>query len=391
MNPGSSSPRSRDGSRRAGAPRGAHLWQAPDRAHGHGLVSGAPRRPRRRGAARGAPRAPPAAWRGGCWSGSARTRPSRTGVGGPPRQPRSNNHANNAIDCGSAIDSLATLGRLHGERIPGDLRARLEWGGAKVARHILGAARDPQGNHRAAPLVGGGHSPRRIVGFASRSGGEAGLAAIEKESFPTKRRRLVSYTPLGTPRSHPGSADASAFYHSRPALFAAFALESFGEDPSREPWRGTAERVRVFVGIAPRRRGSRTASSRRNLGIGARATGGGVPFDAAALRSAAARSSEPRFARAAAEMFKRSRRTWSRRRDHLAPRPRVELSAASFGMHALRLGSPACALSSRPRSPAPNPRNRAGACPVSRRAGFARYADGAMVAHIRGKRPRART
>jgi len=213
------------------------------------------------------------------------------------------NHASNVIDAGCAIDSLATLGRLHGGDLPRESRDRIEATVRKVADTYLVPHAMPK-EILAQRLWGVAALGSAYAWLGEPRWRAAGLAAIERTWSQQHRDGSFPYTPLGTPRSHEGSSDASAFYQSRHALFAAHALASFGEPLDRPQH---ADRLRAacdFLLALRRADGTKTPLVEAKPWYWqSDYEVAGAPFDAASLAACARALSEPRYLGAAAEML----------------------------------------------------------------------------------------
>lgn len=214
-----------------------------------------------------------------------------------------NNHANNAIDCGCAIDALATLGRRHGGALEGDLRRRVE----EAVRQVCDTYIVPHAMPKEIPAqrlwsLAGLGSAYRWLGVPTWRA--AGLAALERTFAQQHADGSFPYTPLHSPHSHAGSSDASAFYHSRPVLFAVHALESFGVDVPSSPF---AERLRAaceFLLALRRADGTKTTFVEAKPWYwGSSYEVAGFPFDVAALAACGRVFGERRYLGAARAML----------------------------------------------------------------------------------------
>ncbi|MBI3818215.1 MAG: hypothetical protein HY286_05950 [Planctomycetes bacterium] len=303
-----------------------------------------------------------------------------------------NNHANNAIDVGCGIDSIATLARLHGGALGAETLDRIRDNVTKVSdTYILPHARPKEIlAQRLWSLAALGSAYDWLKKDDWRS---AGLETLEKTIRQQNADGSFPYTPLGTPRSHPGSSDASAFYHSRHALFIAHALLSFGVDPSKDPWASSLRAANEFLINIRKADGLKsTLIEAKPWYWGSPYEVAGFSFDISALAACGRILGENSYISAAAEMFRilqkhvepdggvTSHRNAAGKRDwnfqcrffwnaHLAWVAREINTIES----ALELKSP----------PAPAPRLKWFAD-----AGVANYRDDRMVVILRGKSPR---
>lgn len=214
-----------------------------------------------------------------------------------------NNHANNAIDAGCAIDSLATLARLRGAELGEELTNKIRDAVIKVSdTYILPHARPKEILAQrlwSMAALGSAYAWLRKPEWR-----DAGLETLQKTVSQQNSDGSFPYTPLGTPRSHPGSADVSEFYHSRHALFIAHALVSMGEDPAREPWASSLRAASEFL------LSLRKADGTKCIFIEAKPWYWGSPyevagfsFDIAALAACGRLLGENKYSQAAREMF----------------------------------------------------------------------------------------
>lgn len=213
------------------------------------------------------------------------------------------NHSTNAIDCGGAIDALATLGRLHGARLAAPDRDAIETAVRRCASTYLVPHAMPKEilAQRLWSLAALGSAYAWLGDPAWKV---AGLAAIDRSLGQQNPDGSFPYTPRGTPRSHEGSSDASAFYHSRHALFVAHALRSFGEDPAREPYAPRLRAASEFLLALRRADGTKTPFVEAKPWYWESSYEvAGFPWDVASLAACGRALGEPRYLAAAREML----------------------------------------------------------------------------------------
>ena len=142
------------------------------------------------------------------------------------------NCSNNVIDGGACSDALAELVMTFGERLSADQRARYAHACVLHAQTYLRYAILDKGipAQRAWAMTGTAgafHLARHEVLELAVREGERILAQLQHRdgSFP--------YHPLDQGAGHPGASDVSAFYQSRVTGFTLFSLERIGADPTR--------------------------------------------------------------------------------------------------------------------------------------------------------------
>lgn len=221
----------------------------------------------------------------------------------PPGSRDPHNHANNAIDCGCGIDALATFGRLHRGLLTSTELDSLRDAVRKVCdTYIIPHARPKEILAQRMWSVAALGSAFQWLSEPSWK--EAGLEAVSRTLLQQNPDGSFPYTPVGTPRSHPGSADASAFYHSRHTLFLAHAIESFG-GPLRHtqfeaPLRAACEfllALRRAGGLKTTRVEAKPWYWESNYEVA------GFGFDISSLLICGRMLDEPQYLHAAAEMF----------------------------------------------------------------------------------------
>ncbi|MFN0205434.1 MAG: hypothetical protein ACKVS6_03880 [Planctomycetota bacterium] len=301
------------------------------------------------------------------------------------------NHSNNAIDCGCAIDSLATFARLCGDWIPKDALTKIESAVRTVVDHYIKpyAITKEILAQRLWSLAALGSAYHWLKEPEWKT---AGLAALEKTYLQQNGDGSFPYTPLGTPRSHEGSSDASAFYHSRHALFIMHALRSFGEDTKREPHAGRVRAASDFL-LALRRAGGlkTTLVEAKPWYWNSDYEVAGFPFDISALSSAGAEFGELKYRAASAKMlnilFK-----------HAEPdRGITSHRGPQWNFQCRFFWNAHCAWLARERETLEKAKvelTENAAAPARELrwfpdAGFAQYQDSKIIIQLRGKKPRA--
>lgn len=299
------------------------------------------------------------------------------------------NHANNAIDAGCGIDALATLGRLHGRNLPAAARDRIEEAVRKVTNTYIAPHAMPKEilAQRLWSLAAMGSAYAWLDEPKWR---EAGIAAIERTYAQQHPDGSFAYTPLGTPRSHEGSADASSFYHSRHALFLLHALRCFRIDPAKEPHAGVLRRASDFLCSLIRADGTKClAVEAKPWYWGSAYEVASHPFDAPALAACGEALGEPRYSAAAARLLEVLL-------SHREPDGGITSHrGAGWSFQCRTFWNAHCAWIAREREAL----ERARAAPAETRsaaeifwfadAGLARAEDDRMVVLIRGRKPRA--
>lgn len=213
------------------------------------------------------------------------------------------NHANNAIDVGCAVDSLATFARMHTDKMEASAVDRIRDAVTKISdTYILPHARPKE--ILAQRLWSIAALGSAFEWLQKNEWREAGLECIQKTLQQQNGDGSFPYTPLGTPRSHAGSSDASAFYHSRHALFIVHALLAFGEDPSKEPWGSRLRAACDFLCSLRKADGNKSVFIEAKPWYwGSPYEVAGFPFDISALAMCGRALGESKYLKAAAGMF----------------------------------------------------------------------------------------
>jgi hypothetical protein len=305
------------------------------------------------------------------------------------------NHANNAIDCGCAIDALATFGRLWGDRLPAEECNRIEDAVRKVvATYIVPHAMPKEIiAQRLWSLAALGSAYEWLREPAWKS---AGMAALDRARGQQHGDGSYPYTPLGTPRSHVGSSDASAFYHSRPPLFMLHALRCFGEDPAATPHRESLKNACDFLLALRRADGTKSNFVEAKPWYwGSPYEVAGYSFDTALLLGAGEALGEKQYIQSAVEMYRMlvaHREPDGGITSHRGPQWNFQCRFF-WNAHCAWIARESAALEralSEPASAAGDAEpGRKGVLSWYPDAGLARYADDRTVILLRGGKPRA--
>lgn len=308
------------------------------------------------------------------------------------------NCSNNVIDGGACSDALAELVVTFGERLSAEQRARYAHAAVLHAQTYLRYAILDKGipAQRAWAMTGAAgafHLARHEVLELAVREGERILARLQHAdgSFP--------YHPLDQGAGHPGASDVSAFYQSRVTGFTLFALERIGADPSRAGSREPLLRGLDFLAALQAPDGTKCGLLEAKPWYwGAEYEVASHPFDVYALARGWRHFRGARYAEGAL----RSARAWIA---HLAPdgRPTSHRPGPGRGRsyqcpvfwagHASWLARALPDLAAIARGAGAPPESRGAGLELATThfpdAGLVRLEDPAVVAWVRGARPRA--